>query len=324
MAGQQEKMTIHQLNEPNKVLCIAKYQFLRVSLLYNRKKRKPERDKIKRTLNIKNQMTTTLTVNSANGTLKQNNSLVTRMMRLTASFVLTVVAFATMSFTQDDTTKYAEDGFQNADSCCTVTFVYGNQQIMVKNANAFGAAEVRINNMDLNTWVNSLKAYSFKKFNYNMIGYADQKIDGSFALAEALNKTMAANYSRNMQAEGENADNALNNAFDKTVAAPLFGKMLQSEIAATDAATDKLAGEDADNKAKAAAFTKAVTTTSTQADELVDLMLYGAAIEKTTSFSTSDADKNIDAAMYKSTFKTVRPADATAADSNIDALLKSK
>ncbi len=53
MAGHHKKLTIHQLNEPNKVLCIAKYQFLIVSLLYNRKKRKPERDKIKRTLNIK-------------------------------------------------------------------------------------------------------------------------------------------------------------------------------------------------------------------------------------------------------------------------------
>jgi hypothetical protein len=47
MAGHHKKLTIHQLNEPNKVLCIAKYQFLIVSLLYNRKKRKPERDKIK-------------------------------------------------------------------------------------------------------------------------------------------------------------------------------------------------------------------------------------------------------------------------------------
>ncbi|RXK58289.1 hypothetical protein ESA94_16715 [Lacibacter luteus] len=268
-------------------------------------------------------MTTKLTVNSTNGTLKQNNSLVTRMMRMTASLVLTVVAIATMSFTQDDTTKYAEEGIQNADSCCTVTFVYGNQQILVKNANAFGA-EVRINNMDLNTWVNSLKAYSFKKFNFNMIGSSDTKIDVAFNVAEALNRTMAVNYGKNMQTEVETADNALNNEFDKTVAAPLFGKMLQSEIAAADIATDKLAEDDAENKAKASAFTKAVTGNSIQADELVDLMLYASAIEKTTTISTTEADKNIDVAMYKNTFKTVRPADAATADSYIDALLKSK
>ncbi|MFY7840227.1 MAG: hypothetical protein ACOVP7_08115 [Lacibacter sp.] len=268
-------------------------------------------------------MTTKLTVTSTNGTLKQNNSLVTRMMRMTASLVLTVVALATMSFTQDDTTKYAEEGIRNADSCCTVAFVYGNQQILVKNANAFGS-EIRINNMDLNTWVNSLKAYSFKKFNFNMIGSSDQKIDGAFALAEALNRTMAVNYSRNMQAEVETADNALNNEFDKTVAAPLFGKMMQTQIAAADMATDKLAEDDADNKAKASAFTKAITGNNFQADELVDLMLYASAIEKSTAISTTEADKNIDVAMYKNTFKTVRPADAATADSYIDALLKSK
>lgn len=268
-------------------------------------------------------MTTTLTVNSANGTLKQNNNLVTRMLRLTASALLTVVAFATMSFTQDDTTKYAEERMQNADSCCMVTFVSGNQQIMITNMNAF-AAEVRINNMDLNTWVNSLKAYSFKKFNFNMIGLADQKIDRSFAVAEALNRTMAVNYSRNMQTEMAVADNYLNNTFDKAVAAPLFGKLLQTEVADADMATDRLIADDADNKAKASAYRKAITGNSIEADEQVDLMLYASGIEKTANISTTEADKNIDAAMYKSAFKTVRPADAATADSNIDALLKSK
>ena len=53
MAGHHKKLTTHQLNKPNKVLCIAKYQLLIVSLLYNRKKRNPEREKINRTLNIK-------------------------------------------------------------------------------------------------------------------------------------------------------------------------------------------------------------------------------------------------------------------------------
>lgn len=288
------------------------------------KEKKPERDKIKRTLNIKkNQMTTTLTVNSANGTLKQNNSLVTRMMRMTASLLLAVVALATMSFTQDDTTKYAEERMQNADSCCMVTFVSGNQQIMITNINAF-AAEVRINNMDLNTWVNSLKAYSFKKFNFNMIGLADQKIDRSFAVAEALSRTMAVSYSRNMQSEMAVADNYLNNTFDKAVAVPLFGKLLQTEVADADMATDRLIADDADNKAKASAYRKSVTSNNIEADEQVDLMLYASAIQNTANISTTEADKNIDVAMYKSVFKTVRPADATSADNYMDALLKSK
>lgn len=268
-------------------------------------------------------MTTTLTVNSDNGTLKKTNNFVTGMLRLTASALLTVVAMATMSFTQDDTTKYAVERTQNADSCCMVTFVSGNQQIMVTNTNAF-AAEVRINNMDLNTWVNSLKAYSFKKFNFNMIGLADQKIDRSFAVAEALNRTMAVSYSRNMQSEMAVADHNLNNTFDKVVAAPLFGKLLQTEVTDADKATDRSVADDADNKAKASAYSKSVTGNNIEADEQVDLMLYASAIQNTANISTTEADKNIDVAMYKSIFKTVRPADAVAADKYMDALLKSK
>lgn len=268
-------------------------------------------------------MTTTLTVNAGNGTLKQTNNLVTRVLRLTASALLTIVAIATMSFTQDDTTKYAEEKMLNADSCCLVTFVSGNQQIMITNGNAF-AAEVRINNMDLNTWVNSLKAYSFKKFNFNMIGLADQKIDRSFAVAEALNRTMAVSYSRNMQSQMAVADHYLNNTFDKAVAAPLFGKLLQTEVVDADLATDKLLTDDADSKTKASAYRKSVTSNNIEADEQVDLMVYASGIENKVNISTTEADKNIDAALYKSVFKTVRPADATSADSNIDALLKSK
>ena len=157
-----------------------------------------------------------------------------------------------------------------------------------------------------------------------MIGLADQKIDRSFAVAEALNRTMAVNYSRNMQTEMAVADNYLNNTFDKTFAAPLFGKSLQTEVADADMATDRLIADDADNKAKASAYRKSITGNSIEADEQVDLMLYASGIEKTANISTTEADKNIDAAMYKSAFKTVRPADAATADSNIDALLKSK
>ena len=154
-------------------------------------------------------MTTKLTVNSdQNGTLKQNKSLVRRMMRMTASVLFAVIALATMSFTQDDTTKKAEEKTVNqfnpavADSCCTVTFATGNQQIVITNANAF-TAEVRINNMDIATWVNSLKAYTYKRINFNSIGLADNKMDVSFTVAEQMNRKMAVAYSKNLQTKSQ-------------------------------------------------------------------------------------------------------------------------
>jgi hypothetical protein len=268
-------------------------------------------------------MKKTLTVNSGIGTLKQTNNLVTSMLRLTALALLFMAAFGTMSFTQNDSTKHAEEKMQKADSCCMVTFASGNQQIMVTNMNAF-AAEIRINNMDLNTWVNSLKAYSFKKFNVSMIALADQKIDRSFAVAEALNRTMGVRYSKNMQTEIAVADNYMNNTFDETIAAPLFGKLLQTEVVDTDMAIDQLIADDADNKAKASAYRKSVTSNIIEADEQVDLMLYASGIENIVYFSTKEADKNIDAAMYMSSFKTIRPVDAVTADESIDLLLMSK
>ena len=268
-------------------------------------------------------MKTKLTVKSASGTRKQNNNLVNSMLRLAATTLLTVVAVATMSFTQEDTTKFAAEGMPKADSCCMVTFSAGNQQIMIRNNNVL-SVEVLINNMDVNTWVNSLKAYSFKRFNFTMIGLADQKIDRSFVLAEALNKSMAVSYSRNMLPELAVADHFLNNTFNRTIAAPLFGKALQNEVVNADMATDKSISDEADNKVKASAYRKSVTSNNLEADEQVDFILYASVIEKTATISTTEADKNIDAALYKSVFKQVRPVDATTADNYIDALLQSK
>jgi hypothetical protein len=257
-------------------------------------------------------MTTKLTVNSeTNGTLKQNNSLGRRMMRIAASALFTVIAFASMSFTQDDTTKQVgENTVAVADSCCTVTFVSGNHQIMITNTNAF-TAEVRINNMDINTWVNSLKAYTYKKINLNSIGLADNKMDASFTLAEKMNRKMAVAYSKNLQTESAVADNQINNMFTEAVAAPLFGKMLENMMI-----------DDAENRTKASQYRKIVTASSIEADEQVDLMVYASTIEKSKKLNTTDADIQMDALMNKSSFSPVRPSAGGAADQAIDALLK--
>jgi hypothetical protein len=268
-------------------------------------------------------MTTKLTVNSeTNGTLKQNNSLGRRMMRIAASALFTVIAFASMSFTQDDTTKQVgENTVAVADSCCTVTFVSGNHQIMITNTNAF-TAEVRINNMDINTWVNSLKAYTYKKINLNSIGLADNKMDASFTLAEQMNRKMAVAYSKNLQTESAVADNQINNMFTEAVAAPLFGKMLQTEAINADASVDNMMIDDAENRTKASEFRKVVTASNIEADEQVDLMVYASTIEQSKKMNTIDADTQMDALINKSSFSPVRPSIGGAADQAIDALLK--
>lgn len=269
-------------------------------------------------------MTTKLTVNSeTNGTLKQNNnSLGRRMMRLTATALFAVIAFASMSFTQDDTTKRVnENTAAVADSCCTVTFVSGNQQIVITNTNAF-TAEVRINNMDINTWVNSLKAYTYKRINFNSIGLADNKMDVSFIVAEQMNRKMAVAYSKNLETENAVADNQINNKFTEAVAAPLFSKMLQVEVADADASVDNMIADDAENKAKASAFRKAVTAGNIEADEQVDLMVYASTIDQNKKLNTKDADTQMDALLNKSSFSPFRPSAGGAADQAIDALLK--
>ena len=268
-------------------------------------------------------MTTKLTVNSeTNGTLKQNNnSLGRRMMRLTATALFAVIAFATMSFTQDDTTKrVTENTATVADSCCVVTFVSGNQQIVITNTNAF-TADVKINNMDINTWVNSLKAYTYKRINFSSIGLADNKMDLSFDVAEQMNRKMAVAYSKNLESENAVADNGINNQFTEAVAAPLFSKMLRVEASEADASVDNMIADDAQNKANASAFRRTVTAGNIAADKELDLLVYGSTVENK-KLNTTDADTKMDALLNKSSFSPVRPSLGGAADQAIDALLK--
>jgi hypothetical protein len=272
-------------------------------------------------------MTTKLTVKAGtNGTLKQTKTLGSRMMRMTASVLFVVLALTSMSFTQDDTTKKAEEKTVNqfnpavADSCCTVTFATGSQQIVITNANAF-AAEVRINNMDINTWVNSLKAYTYKRVNFNSIGLADNKMDVSFTVAEKVNRKMAVAYSKSLQTEAVVADNDVNDQFTEAVAAPLFGRMMQPALTSADASMDMMLADDADNKAKVSQFRKQVTATSVSADENVDLMIYAASIEQGRKVNTTESDILIDTLINKPSFSAIRPAAATSADKSIDGLL---
>ncbi len=273
-------------------------------------------------------MTTKLTVISGtNGTLKQTKNISRRFRRFAASLIFMGIAFAAMSFTQDDTTKKAEEKNvttitnSEADSCCTVTFVNGIQHIVITNKNAF-SADVRINNMDINTWVNSMMAYSYKKINVSSIGNADSKMDVNFSTVETMNRKKAVAFVNNMKNETLNADADLNEVFTQTVAAPLYSEMLGTETAEADALMDKSMNEDAETRVKAAQFSKAIETGN--ADGEMDYMLNASGLKNFTPALSADADRKLDDLLTKNTFKTIRSAEALEADKSIDKLLNDK
>ncbi len=273
-------------------------------------------------------MTTKLTVISeTNGTLKQTKNISRRFRQFAASFIFMAFAFAAMSFTQDDTTKKAEEKNiatvtnAGADSCCTVTLVNGIQHIVITNKNAF-SADVRINNMDINTWVNSMMAYSYKKINISSIGTADSKMDVNFSTVEKLNRKKAVAFANNMKNETLDADAELTEVFNQTVAAPLYSEMLGSETAEADALMDKSLTEDAETRVKASQFSKAIETGN--ADNEMDYMLNASELKNFTPALSTDADRKLDDFLTKNTFKSVRSAEATEADKSIDELVTNK
>lgn len=250
-------------------------------------------------------------------------------MRFAASLLFSVLALAAMSFTQEDTTKKQEEKTitqlspLNADSCCTVTFVNGIQNIVITNRNAF-SAEVRINNMDINTWVNSMMAYSFKNINVNSIGLADTKIDLVFTKAELVNRKMAVAFGKNLKNETHDADAELNETFNTTVAALLFGKMLNAETAEADAIMDKTINDDAENRVKAAQFSKAIVFEKTNADDEMDYMMNASTLKNISPLVGLNADQQMDQLINKSGINKIRPVIANEADKGIDELLKNR
>ncbi len=275
-------------------------------------------------------MTTKLTVNpETNGTLKQNKNLSSRIMRFTASLLLSGLALGAMSFTQEDTTKKEEQqsvtmqSTSTVDTCCTVTFVNGIQNIVITNRNAF-SADVRINNMDINTWVNSMMAYSFKNININSIGLADNKIDLVFTKVELINRRMAVAFGKNLKNETLDADVELNETFNTTVAAPLFGKMLNAETIDADAIMDKTMNDDAENRVKAAQFSKAIGFEKANADDEMDFMVNASVLKNISPVVGLNADQQMDELIYKSGISKIRPATAKDADKGMDELLRNK
>jgi len=273
-------------------------------------------------------MTTKLTVISGtNGTLKQTKNISRRFKRFTASLIFMGLALFAMSFTQDDTTKKAEQKNITTltssvdDSCCTVTFVNGMQHIVITNKNAF-TADVRINDMDITTWVNSMMAYSYKKINVNSIGSADNKMDVNFSKAEIMNRKMAVAFRKNLTNETVEADTELEEVFTQTVVAPLYTVMLSAETTEADVLMDKILNEDAETRVKAAQFSRAIETGN--ADGEMDFMVNASELMNFSPASSADADKKMDDLLIRNAFKSIRTIEATEADRRMDVLVNNK
>ncbi len=270
-------------------------------------------------------MRTKLTVNSGNnGTLKLKKG--TNMLRtITAGMMLFAFSFVGMSFTSDDTARTNDSVIErkatSSDDCCTVTMVNGNQKIVITTTNSF-TGKVMINDMDLNTWVNSLLAYNFQQINIVTVQKADAKMDDTFQASEKLNKKLAVAFAKNMTADVVTADAELNDLFDQTIAAPLFGKMIQNEAVATDAQMDEKVSDDAELMKMAVLFTKSINMQNADTD--IDMLLNVSTIQKTFPSVITDADCDMDKLMNQKKIKTLSPVTAADADRKMDELLNNK
>jgi hypothetical protein len=298
-------------------------------LLYNWNKKNPEREK-DNNLKHQKQMTTKLTVTPAtNGTLKQNRNLSKRLMQFAASFFFSVIALTAMSFTQDDTTKKAEDKtitqLTNSadDSCCVVNFVNGMQHFSFRNKPSF-AVEIHTNAAALKTWAQNFVYMSNKAAALQSINVADNNIDLVFTDVEMINRNKAIAFSNYLKDESLAADADLNEVFNQTVAAPQFVQSLNTETAEADASMDKNMADELENRVKAVLFSKTIGVEKQAADNDMDYMVNASALQNISPFTGSDADQQIDDLLAKNTFKSVYPMNAIDADRIMDDLLKNR
>lgn len=254
-----------------------------------------------------------------NGTLTMNRKKNT-LRRLLSLLLLVVASFAAMSFQKDDTTKSGDrtsdvTAFTTFDSCCTVTILNGNQRITITRISAI-KSYILINDMDVQTWVNGLEAYTFKKLNTSEVTGADVDMDAEFTAAELQNRQQAALFSRSMGVAATEADEQLTDMFMLRVGAPAFGNQLQEELNLADATMDAQLITDEVNKQEAARFRKTVIEPA--ADELMDMAINASVLKNFTAAVALDADQLMDAQMNKAAVNKFEPADLQNADQKMD------
>lgn len=270
------------------------------------------------------------TVNSAtNGTLKQNKTKL--LSKLIGKIVPVIIAFSAltmMSFTQDDTTRILEDKNTTsnntqptADSCCTVTYVHGVQNVMIINRNAI-TADIRINNMDIQSWLNSLKAYSFKHINVQSIMLADGNMDEVFIKAELLNRKLAAGFSKRILGSVQSADEELNDLFLSTVASVQYSKSLVTEVQNADNLIDQSFMNETELNALAAQFNRSLKTEKEKADHEMDFMMQLSSLKNFTPSTCVNSDLEMDQMMINEKRMNKLPVSISEADLQMDELFQ--
>ncbi len=254
-----------------------------------------------------------------NGTLKLNQKRNT-LRKFVSLFLLLTASFAALSFQNDDTTKSGErtniaSALKPTDSCCTITIVNGNQRITITRISAVKSL-ILINDLDVQTWVNGLEAYTFKKLNTETVTGADTNMDVEFSAAELQNRRLAVQFTRTIEATAAEADLQLTDAFLLRVAAPAFGQQLRNELNAADASIDAQLVSDEINKQEAARFRKSVI--QPDEDEMLDMAVNASVLKNFTAAVAMDADLLLDAQMNKSGSMNFIPADLKTADQKMD------
>lgn len=255
-----------------------------------------------------------------NGTLKQNQkgNTLRSMMSL---FMMLLVSFAAMSFQKDDTTKSEANVsiMQPTDSCCTVTIVNGNQRITITRISAL-KSQIRINDMDVQTWVNGLEAYTFKKLNSDVVVGADVNMDAEFTAAELMNRRLAAQFTRSIATDATAADEQLTDVFMRRIAAPEFGQQLKNELAAADAGMDAGVATDEWNKQEAVRFKRLVIQPAE--DEQMDMMINASLLSPIKSTIAFEADLLLDAQLNGNAPGNFKSGSVKDADQKMDAQIR--
>ncbi len=307
-------MTTHQVIIPNKVLCIAQYCLMIVSLLYQNKQ-KPERGLNKRIKRKK--MKATLQVNSnTNGILKmkkENNNLRNVLTGLFLGFI----ALASMSFTTDDTTKVNDTvtKTKTQDSCCVVSVT--NNRLVIAGKNFSKDAKFSINTISLEEMI----VKSFEKLKIMEIKITDNKMDINFRASERINTEMAVAFRKTLTNQAIEADSQLSENLMRSAFAPAYSKNLLSEMELADGSLDEMVYEEADLQAKTTAYKIGLSTQLALADEYIDQMLSMSAIKNIDLNSIEDADRLMDAQIQKSVMGNINKSLAYDADLKMDDLI---
>lgn len=228
-------------------------------------------------------MRTNLKVNSeTNGTLKMNKrNMVTSFL---AGFALMLVATLGMSFTTEDTTRATDSSIKSA-----ITKVAATE-------------------------TGDLAKYTPANLTTRR---ADMVMDANFRISEFQNRKMAVAFTKMMNKQAVETDAAMN----LNVLVPAFTKDLNLEIEAADATMDVKMNEEAEVRAKTAAYKTGLSNQVSAADMGMDIMMNVTSIKHVKPAIAADADKQMDALLNG---KNISPAVAVDADSKLDALINKK